>query len=95
MPRGDISLFTSILGRPEFFHQPSKPDLLAIDHCKKFIDRYYKEKLQQSGDGDKKSNDEDEPEEDNDEEYEKILKGWHVIKVCIYIYMRMCNTYYY
>jgi hypothetical protein len=82
VPRGDLSTFVAILNRPEFFHKPSAQDNIAIEGCKKFIDRYYKEKIQSNADPDRKRDDGDGEDdgEDDDEEFEKIIKGWHVIK---------------
>lgn len=47
----------------------------AIEACKKKIDKYYKERLvgwnEEKSDGD----------DDEQEEFEKLIKGWHVIKI--------------
>lgn len=78
VPRGDVSLFSNILTRPDFFWKATPQEDQAIEACKKLIDKHYREKLAKSEK--KQSNNGDGEDDEDDEEFEKVIKGWHVIK---------------
>lgn len=75
--RGELNVIRELLTRDDFWWQPDEKEKTAIELCKKKIDKYYKDKLSGWNDDSEKPEDDDE----NDEEFEVVVKGWHVIKI--------------
>jgi hypothetical protein len=78
VPRGDLLLFKTLLSRENFWWEPNEKEASGIELCKKKIDKYYKEKMTGWNDDDRID---EEEEDETEEEFETMIKGWHVIKI--------------